>query len=176
MSFPIVQVGDQMRLLHNCWSELLLLDHICRQVHHGIENSLLLITGQEVRFSNNNTHLFLILFILLCSVELYCSLQNTKDVRLMCLHCLWCVYIVFTDMIWHVNCGVYRKLQNQTAAYLATIHPNSDYGSELIINHLKIKKMYLWTSTSIWKHFRMFVFLIFFSYLDKTNFPFRTTY
>ncbi|KAA0713621.1 Nuclear receptor subfamily 5 group A member 2 [Triplophysa tibetana] len=44
-------VGDQMRLLHNCWSELLLLDHICRQVHHGRENSLLLITGQEIELS-----------------------------------------------------------------------------------------------------------------------------
>lgn len=45
-----------MRLLHNCWSELLLLDHICRQVHHGRDNSLLLITGQEVSVSSRNHH------------------------------------------------------------------------------------------------------------------------
>lgn len=43
-----------MRLLHNCWSELLLLDHICRQVHHGRDNSLLLITGQEVSVCNHH--------------------------------------------------------------------------------------------------------------------------
>ncbi|KAL7827306.1 hypothetical protein SRHO_G00330240 [Serrasalmus rhombeus] len=49
--FKELKVGDQMRLLHNCWSELLLLDHICRQVHHGRENSLLLITGQEVELA-----------------------------------------------------------------------------------------------------------------------------
>ncbi|KAG1949157.1 nuclear receptor subfamily 5 group A [Pimephales promelas] len=49
--FKELKVGDQMRLLHNCWSELLLLDHICRQVHHGRDNTLLLITGQEVDLS-----------------------------------------------------------------------------------------------------------------------------
>ncbi|KAK1787033.1 hypothetical protein P4O66_017413, partial [Electrophorus voltai] len=46
--FKELKVGDQMRLLHNCWSELLLLDHICRQVHHGRESTVLLITGQEL--------------------------------------------------------------------------------------------------------------------------------
>lgn len=38
-----------MKLLHNCWSELLVLDHIFRQVQHGKEDSILLVTGQEVR-------------------------------------------------------------------------------------------------------------------------------
>lgn len=37
-----------MKLLHNCWSELLVLDYIARQLHHGKEDSVLLITGQEV--------------------------------------------------------------------------------------------------------------------------------
>lgn len=37
-----------MKLLQNCWSELLILDHIYRQVVHGKEGSLLLITGQQV--------------------------------------------------------------------------------------------------------------------------------
>lgn len=44
----VVQVGDQMKLLHNCWSELLVLDYISRQVQHGKEDSVLLVTGQEV--------------------------------------------------------------------------------------------------------------------------------
>lgn len=43
-----LQVADQMRLLHSCWSELLLLDHVCRQLHHGREETVLLVTGEEV--------------------------------------------------------------------------------------------------------------------------------
>lgn len=42
------KVSDQMKLLHNCWSELLLLDIISRQVLYGREDRLLLVTGQEV--------------------------------------------------------------------------------------------------------------------------------
>lgn len=43
-----LQVADQMTLLQNCWSELLVFDHIYRQIQHGKESSLLLVTGQEV--------------------------------------------------------------------------------------------------------------------------------
>uniref|UniRef100_A0A671U4H4 Nuclear receptor subfamily 5, group A, member 1a n=1 Tax=Sparus aurata TaxID=8175 RepID=A0A671U4H4_SPAAU len=49
--FKELRVGDQMKLLHNCWSELLVLDHIFRQVQHGQEDSILLVTGQEVELS-----------------------------------------------------------------------------------------------------------------------------
>lgn len=37
-----------MTLLQNCWSELLVLDHIYRQVQYGKEDSIMLVTGQEV--------------------------------------------------------------------------------------------------------------------------------
>lgn len=37
-----------MKLLQNCWSELLILDHIYRQVVHGKEGSIFLVTGQQV--------------------------------------------------------------------------------------------------------------------------------
>ncbi|KAJ8388779.1 hypothetical protein AAFF_G00130120 [Aldrovandia affinis] len=50
--FKELKVGDQMKLLHNCWSELLVLDHIFRQVQHGKESSLLLVTGQEIEISS----------------------------------------------------------------------------------------------------------------------------
>uniref|UniRef100_A0A8D3C9T3 Nuclear receptor subfamily 5 group A member 1 n=1 Tax=Scophthalmus maximus TaxID=52904 RepID=A0A8D3C9T3_SCOMX len=50
--FKELKVGDQMKLLHNCWSELLVLDHIFRQVQHGKEDSILLVTGQEVELSS----------------------------------------------------------------------------------------------------------------------------
>uniref|UniRef100_A0A8C7ZDJ2 Nuclear receptor subfamily 5, group A, member 1a n=1 Tax=Oryzias sinensis TaxID=183150 RepID=A0A8C7ZDJ2_9TELE len=50
--FKELRVGDQMKLLHNCWSELLVLDHIFRQVQHGKEDSILLVTGQEVQLSS----------------------------------------------------------------------------------------------------------------------------
>ncbi|CAF92903.1 unnamed protein product, partial [Tetraodon nigroviridis] len=45
------QVDDQMKLLQNCWSELLILDHIFRQVVHAKEGSILLVTGQQVDFA-----------------------------------------------------------------------------------------------------------------------------
>jgi len=51
------QVGDQMKLLHNCWSELLVLDYIARQLHHGKEDSVLLITGQEVTHAHTHAHI-----------------------------------------------------------------------------------------------------------------------
>lgn len=44
----LLQVGDQMKLLQNCWSELLVFDHVYRQLQHGKEHSVLLVTGQEV--------------------------------------------------------------------------------------------------------------------------------
>ncbi|XP_042114176.1 nuclear receptor subfamily 5 group A member 2 isoform X2 [Peromyscus maniculatus bairdii] len=50
--FRDLKVDDQMKLLQNCWSELLILDHIYRQVVHGKEGSLLLITGQQVDYSS----------------------------------------------------------------------------------------------------------------------------
>lgn len=43
-----LQVADQMTLLQNCWSELLVFDHIYRQIQHGKEDSILLVIGQEV--------------------------------------------------------------------------------------------------------------------------------
>lgn len=46
--FSVLQVDDQMKLLQNCWSELLILDHIYRQVVHGKEGSIFLVTGQQV--------------------------------------------------------------------------------------------------------------------------------
>ncbi|MGH0139526.1 UNVERIFIED_CONTAM: hypothetical protein FKN15_022115 [Acipenser sinensis] len=45
--FRELKVDDQMKLLQNCWSELLILDHIFRQVVHGKEGSILLVTGQQ---------------------------------------------------------------------------------------------------------------------------------
>ncbi|XP_025899652.1 nuclear receptor subfamily 5 group A member 2 isoform X1 [Nothoprocta perdicaria] len=49
--FRELKVDDQMKLLQNCWSELLILDHIYRQVVHGKEGSILLVTGQQVDYS-----------------------------------------------------------------------------------------------------------------------------
>ncbi|XP_047426427.1 nuclear receptor subfamily 5 group A member 2-like [Mugil cephalus] len=49
--FKQLKVSDQMKLLHHCWSQLLILDIISRQVLRGKEGSLLLVTGQEVEVS-----------------------------------------------------------------------------------------------------------------------------
>lgn len=45
------QVEDQMVLLQSCWSELLVLDHLCRQVAFGKDGSIYLVTGQQVKTS-----------------------------------------------------------------------------------------------------------------------------
>ncbi|XP_008300982.1 nuclear receptor subfamily 5 group A member 2-like [Stegastes partitus] len=50
--FKQLKVSDQMKLLHHCWSELLLLDIISRQILYGKEGSLLLVTGEEVELSD----------------------------------------------------------------------------------------------------------------------------
>lgn len=53
-----IQVDDQMKLLQNCWSELLILDHIYRQVMHAKEGSILLVTGQQVGYTDyRNPHM-----------------------------------------------------------------------------------------------------------------------
>ncbi|XP_075435495.1 steroidogenic factor 1 isoform X2 [Ascaphus truei] len=49
--FKELEVSDQMILLQNCWSELLVFDHIYRQMQHSKENSVLLVTGQEIEMS-----------------------------------------------------------------------------------------------------------------------------
>ncbi|XP_042534690.1 steroidogenic factor 1 [Dipodomys merriami] len=51
MVFKELEVADQMSLLQNCWSELLVFDHIYRQIQYGKEGSILLVTGQEVELS-----------------------------------------------------------------------------------------------------------------------------
>ncbi|XP_041666283.1 steroidogenic factor 1-like [Cheilinus undulatus] len=54
--FKQLQVGDQMKLLHRCWTDLLLLDVVCRQVLFGREERLLLVSGQEVELSDVSPH------------------------------------------------------------------------------------------------------------------------
>lgn len=49
--FTFLQVEDQMVLLQSCWSELLVLDHLCRQVTYGKEGCIYLVTGQQVEFN-----------------------------------------------------------------------------------------------------------------------------
>lgn len=74
-----LEVGDQMKLLHNCWSELLVLDHIFRQVQHGQGDSILLVTGQEVTTPSHNFHPATV-----CFVYLYCiSFKMCLKMRLL---------------------------------------------------------------------------------------------
>lgn len=49
--FRELKVDDQMKLLQNCWSELLILDHLFRQVVHGKDGCIALVTGQQVDYS-----------------------------------------------------------------------------------------------------------------------------
>uniref|UniRef100_A0A4W4H0N7 Nuclear receptor subfamily 5, group A, member 5 n=1 Tax=Electrophorus electricus TaxID=8005 RepID=A0A4W4H0N7_ELEEL len=49
--FKELKVVDQMVLLQSCWSELLVLDHLCRQVAYGKDGSIYLVTGQQIAVS-----------------------------------------------------------------------------------------------------------------------------
>nr|AGA54134.1 nuclear receptor subfamily 5 group A member 5 [Dicentrarchus labrax] len=49
--FKELNVEDQMVLLQRCWSELLVLDHLCRQVTYGKEGCIYLVTGQQIEVS-----------------------------------------------------------------------------------------------------------------------------
>ncbi|MED6236288.1 hypothetical protein ATANTOWER_007050 [Ataeniobius toweri] len=49
--FKELNVDDQMVLLQSCWSELLVLDHLCRQVTYGKEGCIYLVTGQQIEVS-----------------------------------------------------------------------------------------------------------------------------
>ncbi|MBN3294440.1 NR5A2 protein, partial [Polypterus senegalus] len=46
--FKEIKVEDQMKLLQNCWSELLVIDHLYRQVTYGREGHIMLVTGQQI--------------------------------------------------------------------------------------------------------------------------------
>ncbi|XP_056257078.1 nuclear receptor subfamily 5, group A, member 5 [Seriola aureovittata] len=46
--FKELKVEDQMVLLQSCWSELLVLDHLCRQVTYGKQGCIYLVTGQQI--------------------------------------------------------------------------------------------------------------------------------
>ncbi|KAI3362341.1 hypothetical protein L3Q82_012240 [Scortum barcoo] len=54
--FKQLKVSDQMKLLHSCWSELLLADIISRQVLYGKQGSVLLVTGHEMELSDVASH------------------------------------------------------------------------------------------------------------------------
>ncbi|XP_056869899.1 nuclear receptor subfamily 5, group A, member 5 isoform X1 [Takifugu flavidus] len=45
--FKELKVEDQMVLLQSCWSELLVLDHLCRQVIYSKEGCIYLVSGQQ---------------------------------------------------------------------------------------------------------------------------------
>ncbi|XP_068605519.1 nuclear receptor subfamily 5, group A, member 5 [Brachionichthys hirsutus] len=49
--FKELKVEDQMVLLQSSWSELLVLDHLCRQVTYGKEGCIYLVTGQQIEVS-----------------------------------------------------------------------------------------------------------------------------
>lgn len=52
-----------MVLLQSCWSELLVLDHLCRQVTYSKEGCIYLVTGQQVGFNINSTECRIIMII-----------------------------------------------------------------------------------------------------------------
>ncbi|KAK6311394.1 hypothetical protein J4Q44_G00170580 [Coregonus suidteri] len=77
--FKELKVEDQMVLLQSCWSELLVLDHLCRQVAYSREGCIYLVTGQQIEVSNILTQ---------AGVTLTSLVSRTQDlvVKLKALH------------------------------------------------------------------------------------------
>ncbi|CAG5132133.1 unnamed protein product, partial [Candidula unifasciata] len=48
--FKEIRVDDQMKLLHSCWSEILILDFIYRQIHHVWGKELLVPSGDIIGY------------------------------------------------------------------------------------------------------------------------------
>lgn len=61
-----------MVLLQSCWSELMVLDHLCRQVIYGKEGCVYLVTGQQVKYNCQRKMLF------------SCALPNKVDIKSVC--------------------------------------------------------------------------------------------
>ncbi|XP_061460103.1 steroidogenic factor 1 [Rhineura floridana] len=116
--FKELEVGDQMKLLQNCWSELLVFDHIFRQVQYGKEHSLLLVTGQEVDMSTLATQAGSILNnLVLRAQELVLHLHSLQVDRQEFV-CLKFLILFSLDVKYVENSSVVKDAQEKANAAL----------------------------------------------------------
>ncbi|KAM3825404.1 steroidogenic factor 1 [Vipera latastei] len=111
--FKELEVGDQMKLLQNCWSELLVFDHIFRQVQYGKEHSLVLVTGQEVDMSTLATQAGSILNnLVLRAQELVLNLHSIQMDRQEFV-CLKFLILFSLDVKYVENSSVVKEAQEK---------------------------------------------------------------
>lgn len=67
-----------MVLLQSCWSELLVLDHLCRQVTYGKEGCIYLVTGQQVKFNVNFKMFNIVLIKIYLDRTIYIKVDCTE--------------------------------------------------------------------------------------------------
>lgn len=131
-----------MKLLQNCWSELLILDHVFRQVVHAKEGSILLVTGQQVSWKNK-------IFSPLLSPSLPFSLSLSWSKTLSTVHHL-------------LLRGTTVKRVNISLKALLICQPHR--------SHLFIKnRLWLWIKTNVTSKINLACFSFFFFTLSKNN-------
>ncbi|XP_034262822.1 steroidogenic factor 1-like [Pantherophis guttatus] len=107
-----------MKLLQNCWSELLVFDHIFRQVQYGKEHSLVLVTGQEVDMSTLATQAGSILNnLVLRAQELVLNLHSLQIDRQEFV-CLKFLILFSLDVKYLENSSVVKEAQEKANAAL----------------------------------------------------------
>uniref|UniRef100_A0A8C4NMA2 Nuclear receptor subfamily 5 group A member 2 n=2 Tax=Eptatretus burgeri TaxID=7764 RepID=A0A8C4NMA2_EPTBU len=116
--FRDLKVDDQMKLLQNCWSELLVLDHIARQVQHGCEGTVLMVTGQQVDLCALSAHASEPLHALLCRTQELVSKLRLLQADRREFVCLKYLLLFSPDVKYLENQAMVETVQEQVNAAL----------------------------------------------------------
>uniref|UniRef100_A0A3Q1BD51 Nuclear receptor subfamily 5, group A, member 2 n=1 Tax=Amphiprion ocellaris TaxID=80972 RepID=A0A3Q1BD51_AMPOC len=143
--FRELKVDDQMKLLQNCWSELLILDHVFRQVVHAKEGSILLVTGQQVNPANHASSLSLpFIKNIVLNLENFHLVESVQEqVNAALLDYVMCNYPQQTDKFGQLLLRLpeIRAISLQAEEYLYYKHLNGDVPcNNLLIEMLHAKR------------------------------------
>ncbi|XP_075924924.1 steroidogenic factor 1-like isoform X1 [Petromyzon marinus] len=116
--FRELKVDDQMKLLQNCWSDLLVMDHIQRQVQHGTDGAILLVTGQQVDLFSVSAHASEGLQSLLCRAQELVSKLRSLHVDSHEFVCLKYLLLFNPDVKFLENQALVENVQEQVNAAL----------------------------------------------------------
>ncbi|CAM9668255.1 unnamed protein product [Lampetra planeri] len=116
--FRELKVDDQMKLLQSCWSDLLVMDHIQRQVQHGTDGAVLLVTGQQVDLFSVSAHASEGLQSLLCRAQELVSKLRSLHVDSHEFVCLKYLLLFNPDVKFLENQALVENVQEQVNAAL----------------------------------------------------------
>ncbi|MBN3275023.1 NR5A2 protein, partial [Polyodon spathula] len=125
--FKHLTVEDQMKLLQNCWGELLVMDHLYRQVALGREGSVHLVTGQQIEVSTIVSQAGDTLTSLLSRSQELVSKLRTLQLDRQEFVCLKYLVLFNPDVKGLAGCSVVERVQEQVnqslMSYTAQGHP-----------------------------------------------------